>query len=165
MLRPPVSALHVTYTSLYDAPVQIRPQDTSRARQKPQGCSECACLHGGRGQADGQGKSSLNGRICEPSGADGPSHHQASEEASKILLAMKNLLYGTGDQEPQTELAALLAQEIYNHHLLLQMVTSLPKLEFEVRIAIFVFCAMIMPLIDTPPSLHIDTPPSRQRKM
>lgn len=50
---------------------------------------------------------------------------------------MKNLLYGTGEQEPQTEMAALLAQEIYNHHLLLQMVTSLPRLEFEVRPAIW----------------------------
>ncbi|KAL5476217.1 hypothetical protein EMCRGX_G026133 [Ephydatia muelleri] len=58
---------------------------------------------------------------------------KASEEASKILLAMKNLLYGTGEQEPQTEMAALLAQEIYNHHLLLQMVTSLPRLEFEAK--------------------------------
>ena len=133
-LHLPVSALRIDpKTSLCDASVQIGPQDSSGPRQKPQRCAERTGLHRGRGQKDGQGKSleQRGPELC-PSRAGGHVHCQASEEASKILLAMKNLLYGTGEQEPQTEMAALLAQEIYNHHLLLQMVTSLPKIEFEV---------------------------------
>ena len=38
------------------------------------------------------------------------------------------------DQEPQTEVAAQLAQEFYNHDLPLHLVTNLGKLEFEVSI-------------------------------
>ncbi len=45
---------------------------------------------------------------------------------------MKTILYGTETQEPQTELAAQLAQEYYNHDMLLHLVKSLHKLDFEV---------------------------------
>jgi calcium binding protein 39 len=45
---------------------------------------------------------------------------------------MKNLLYGTDSQEPQTELAAQLAQEFYNHDMLLYLVQSMHRLDFEV---------------------------------
>ena len=45
---------------------------------------------------------------------------------------MKVLLYGTDTQEPQSELAAQLAQEFYNHDMLLLLVQSLHRLDFEV---------------------------------
>lgn len=45
---------------------------------------------------------------------------------------MKTILYGTETQEPQSELAAQLAQEFYNHDMLLHLVTNLQKLDFEV---------------------------------
>ena len=45
---------------------------------------------------------------------------------------MKTMLYGTDTQEPQTELAAQLAQEFYNHDMLLHQAKNLHKLEFEV---------------------------------
>jgi calcium binding protein 39 len=57
---------------------------------------------------------------------------KALEEVSKSLSAMKTMLYGTADQEPQTELIAQLAQEIYNSHLLLLLINGLEKLDFEV---------------------------------
>ena len=44
------------------------------------------------------------------------------------------LLYGSGDQEPQTELTAQLAQEFYNHDMLVHLVENLPRLEFEVSL-------------------------------
>ncbi|KAA0701779.1 Calcium-binding protein 39 MO25alpha [Triplophysa tibetana] len=43
---------------------------------------------------------------------------KASEEVSKCLLAMKDILYGTNEKEPQTEAVAQLAQELYNSGLL-----------------------------------------------
>ncbi|XP_070539186.1 calcium-binding protein 39-like [Ptychodera flava] len=58
---------------------------------------------------------------------------KASEDVSKTLIAMKNVLYGTGDQEPQTELVAQLAQEFYNLDLLLTLVTNLQKIDFEAK--------------------------------
>ena len=57
---------------------------------------------------------------------------QAADEAAKQLVAIKNLLYGSGEQEPQSELAAQLAQEFYNHDMLLHLVQNLHRLDFEV---------------------------------
>ena len=57
---------------------------------------------------------------------------QAADEAAKLLVSMKTMLYGTDTQEPQTELAAQLAQEFYNHDMLLHLAKNLHKLEFEV---------------------------------
>ena len=57
---------------------------------------------------------------------------QAADEAAKMLVAMKVMLYGTDSQEPQSELAAQLAQEFYNHDMLLLLVRNLHKLDFEV---------------------------------
>ena len=57
---------------------------------------------------------------------------QAADEAAKHLVSMKTMLYGTDTQEPQTELAAQLAQEFYNHDMLLHLAKNLHKLEFEV---------------------------------
>jgi len=45
---------------------------------------------------------------------------------------MKGILYGTGDQEPQTEMTASLAQEVYNNNIMLLLVENLTKVDFEV---------------------------------
>ena len=58
---------------------------------------------------------------------------QAAEEVAKHLQAMKAMLYGSGDQEPQTEVVAQLAQELYSSDMLLQLVDNLHRLDFEVR--------------------------------
>ncbi|UYV73185.1 CAB39L [Cordylochernes scorpioides] len=56
----------------------------------------------------------------------------AQEEVSKQLVVMKNMLYGTGDQEPQTDIVvAQLAQELYNSNLLLLFITHLHRIDFE----------------------------------
>ncbi|XP_064394711.1 calcium-binding protein 39-like [Halichondria panicea] len=58
---------------------------------------------------------------------------KAADESAKLIVSMKTILYGTETQEPQTELAAQLAQEFYNHDMLLNLVTSLHKLDFEAK--------------------------------
>lgn len=58
---------------------------------------------------------------------------KAADEAAKQLVAIKNLLYGSGEQEPQSELAAQLAQEFYNHDMLLHLVQNLHRLDFEAK--------------------------------
>ncbi|XP_031557489.1 calcium-binding protein 39-like [Actinia tenebrosa] len=56
---------------------------------------------------------------------------KALEEISKQFGAMKNILQGSGDQEPQTELVAQLSQEFYNNALFQQILDNLAKLDFE----------------------------------
>jgi len=51
---------------------------------------------------------------------------------SAQLAAVKSMLCGSGEVEPQTEVTAQLAQEIYNHNLLEQLITDLAKIDFEV---------------------------------
>lgn len=46
------------------------------------------------------------------------------------------MLCGTGDAEPQTELTAQLAQEVYNSSLLELLISNLAKIDFEVRFII-----------------------------
>lgn len=58
---------------------------------------------------------------------------QASEEVSKCLVAMKEILYGTNDKEPHTETVAQLAQELYNSGLLISLVENLQVIDFEVN--------------------------------
>eukprot|EP00048_Salpingoeca_helianthica_P022516 m.18704 g.18704 ORF g.18704 m.18704 type:complete len:327 (+) comp7425_c0_seq1:71-1051(+) len=53
------------------------------------------------------------------------------EEAAKMLVALQQALYGTPEAEPQAEVIAQIAQEIYGSHLLLLMIQALPKLDFE----------------------------------
>lgn len=60
-------------------------------------------------------------------------HIQATEEVSKSLVAMKEILYGTNEKEPQTEAVAQLAQELYNSGLLSTLVADLQLIDFEVR--------------------------------
>lgn len=58
---------------------------------------------------------------------------QASEEVSKCLVSMKEILYGSNDKEPHTETVAQLAQELYNSGLLMALVENLQVIDFEVR--------------------------------
>lgn len=66
-----------------------------------------------------------------------PHFLQATEEVSKNLVAMKEILYGTNEKEPQTEAVAQLAQELYNSGLLSTLVADLQLIDFEVRKLIF----------------------------
>lgn len=59
---------------------------------------------------------------------------QLQEDVSKNLQAMKQVLYGSQDSEPQTELVAQLAHETYNLHLIPLIVNNLAKFDFEVSI-------------------------------
>lgn len=57
---------------------------------------------------------------------------KAQEDVSKNLVLVKNMLYGTSDQEPQTEIVlAHLAQELYNSNLLFLLIQNLQKIDFE----------------------------------
>lgn len=64
---------------------------------------------------------------------------QATEEVSKSLVAMKEILYGTNEKEPQTEAVAQLAQELYNSGLLSTLIADLQLIDFEVRLNVFFF--------------------------
>lgn len=58
---------------------------------------------------------------------------QAQEEVSKNLLLIKNMLYGTSDSEPQTDIVlAQLSQELYNSGLLVLLIHNLARVDFEV---------------------------------
>ncbi|XP_036055684.1 calcium-binding protein 39-like isoform X2 [Onychomys torridus] len=56
---------------------------------------------------------------------------KASEEVSKSLQAMKEILCGTNDKEPPTEAVAQLAQELYSSGLLVTLVADLQLIDFE----------------------------------
>ncbi|XP_048744657.1 protein Mo25-like [Ostrea edulis] len=58
---------------------------------------------------------------------------KATEDVSKNLSAIKTILYGAGDQEPQSELVAQLSQEMYNTHMLPTLVQQLHRIDFEGR--------------------------------
>eukprot|EP00123_Amoebidium_parasiticum_P008467 comp18827_c0_seq1/m.20818 comp18827_c0_seq1/g.20818 ORF comp18827_c0_seq1/g.20818 comp18827_c0_seq1/m.20818 type:complete len:357 (-) comp18827_c0_seq1:733-1803(-) len=58
---------------------------------------------------------------------------KALEEISKYLQQMKIILYGDGETEPNKELVAQLAQEVYNSDLLLLLINNLAKFEFEAK--------------------------------
>ncbi|XP_016060940.1 PREDICTED: calcium-binding protein 39-like isoform X2 [Miniopterus natalensis] len=56
---------------------------------------------------------------------------KASEEVSKSLQAMKEILCGTNDKEPPTETVAQLAQELYSSGLLVTLIADLQLIDFE----------------------------------
>ncbi|SCZ96773.1 BZ3500_MvSof-1268-A1-R1_Chr4-1g06706 [Microbotryum saponariae] len=58
---------------------------------------------------------------------------KASEDMSKNLFQMKLLLYGDGENEPQPELIAQLAQEVYAKDILQLLVLHIWRFEFEAR--------------------------------
>jgi len=53
------------------------------------------------------------------------------EDVAKHLQLMKNVLYGAGDLEPQTELVAQLAQEVYSTNLIPALIANMCKIDFE----------------------------------
>lgn len=57
---------------------------------------------------------------------------QASEDVCKTLQSIKIMLYGTPEQEPQTEHVSQLAMEMYQNNMLLMLVQQLNRIEFEV---------------------------------
>ena len=60
---------------------------------------------------------------------------KAQEDVSKNLVLIKNMLYGTSDAEPQTDIiVAQLAQELYNSNLLLLLIQNLNRIDFEVSL-------------------------------
>ncbi|EDO40951.1 predicted protein [Nematostella vectensis] len=71
----------------------------------------------------------LNALNKEPQGSK--KAEKALEDVGKQLSAMKVILQGSGDQEPQTELIAQLAQEFYNSHLFEPLLNNLHRLDFE----------------------------------
>ncbi|GAA5868393.1 hypothetical protein JCM8547_002178 [Rhodosporidiobolus lusitaniae] len=58
---------------------------------------------------------------------------KASEDISKYLFQMKVLLYGDGENDPQPEIIAQLAQEVYANDLLQILVLHIWRFEFEAR--------------------------------
>ncbi|KAI5474724.1 calcium binding protein 39 [Pseudohyphozyma bogoriensis] len=64
-------------------------------------------------------------------GAEG--RRKASEDISKNLYQMKLLLYGDGETEPQPEIIAQLAQEVYANDILQLLILHIWRLEFEAR--------------------------------
>jgi len=59
---------------------------------------------------------------------------KAQEDVSKNLVLIKNMLYGTSDSEPQTDIVvAQLSQELYNSGLLVMLIHNLSRVDFEVR--------------------------------
>ncbi|KAJ0062597.1 hypothetical protein NL108_018286, partial [Boleophthalmus pectinirostris] len=71
-------------------------------------------------------KENLNILVKQEKKAD-----KASEEVSKCLVSMKEILYGSNDKEPHTETVAQLAQELYTSGLLLSLVEHLQLIDFE----------------------------------
>jgi calcium binding protein 39 len=63
----------------------------------------------------------------------GEGKRKVSEEISKTLFQMKAILYGDGENEPQPEIVAQLAQEVYNHDILQLLVLHIWRFEFEAK--------------------------------
>ncbi|KAI8071283.1 calcium binding protein 39-like protein [Gongronella butleri] len=61
---------------------------------------------------------------------DGPDRRKASEDVSKYLVAMKNVIF---ESEPNPDLVAQLAQEVYSNDLLQLMILNIQKFEFEAK--------------------------------
>jgi calcium binding protein 39 len=58
-------------------------------------------------------------------------YEKIAEDVTKCIGGIKNILYGTNDQEPQTEVIAQLAQEIYNANLIKIMIDNIYRVDFE----------------------------------
>ncbi|CAO1612812.1 unnamed protein product [Parajaminaea phylloscopi] len=61
------------------------------------------------------------------------SRRKAGEEVTKSLFQMKVILYGDGENEPQAEQVAQLAQEVYTQDALQLLVSNIWRFEFEAR--------------------------------
>jgi calcium binding protein 39 len=58
-------------------------------------------------------------------------YEKIAEDVTKCISGIKNILYGTNEQEPQTEVIAQLAQEIYNANLIKIMIDNIYRVDFE----------------------------------
>ena len=58
-------------------------------------------------------------------------YEKIADDVTKCIGGIKNILYGTNDQEPQTEVIAQLAQEIYNANLIKIMIDNIYRVDFE----------------------------------
>ena len=67
------------------------------------------------------------------SSSSSESKRKAVEEISKTLCQIKTILFGDGDADPQPELVAQLAQEVYSHDVLQLLVAHIAKFEFEAK--------------------------------
>lgn len=54
------------------------------------------------------------------------------EEVSKSLAAIKTILYGSGEQEPQTDNVTKLALDFYHNDMIFFLIDNLHKVDFEV---------------------------------
>ncbi|VDP26150.1 unnamed protein product [Soboliphyme baturini] len=67
------------------------------------------------------------------------------EDAARHLQAMKTVLYGSNDSEPQTELIAQLAQETYTTGLIPLLINNFTKFDFEATLlAVCVTCHLLI---------------------
>ncbi|KAG0168185.1 Calcium-binding protein 39 [Apophysomyces sp. BC1034] len=64
---------------------------------------------------------------------DGSDKRKATEDVSKYLVYMKNILYGEDDAEPSPDQVAQLAQEVYSNDILQLLVDHIQKFEFEAK--------------------------------
>ncbi|KAJ9479786.1 Protein HYM1 [Pseudozyma hubeiensis] len=86
--------------------------------------------------ASGAGSSSSSGITSSGSSGGGSSSEakrKAVDEISKTLCQIKAILFGDGDADPQPELVAQLAQEVYSHDVLQLLVAHISKFEFEAK--------------------------------
>lgn len=66
-------------------------------------------------------------------GVSGEGKRKAGEEVSKNLFQIKFILYGDGENEPQPDQVAQLAQEVYNNDVLQLLVQNIWRFEFEAK--------------------------------
>ncbi|KAF9960444.1 mo25 protein [Mortierella alpina] len=64
---------------------------------------------------------------------DGPEKRKATEDVSKILVAIKTMLYGDSENDPAPETVAQLAGEVYSNNVLEILVNYIAKFEFEAK--------------------------------
>lgn len=88
--------------------------------------------HYSNGAASSSSSGSSSSGIAS-SGSSTEIKRKAVEEISKTLCQIKAILFGDGEADPQPELVAQLAQEVYAHDVLQLLVAHISKLEFEAK--------------------------------
>lgn len=66
-------------------------------------------------------------------GSSAEARRKAVDEISKTLSQVKTILFGEGDAEPQPELVAQLAQEVYSYDVLQLLVAHIGQFDFEAK--------------------------------
>ena len=79
------------------------------------------------------GSSAITSSNSSASTASSEAKRKAVDDISKTLCQIKAILFGDGDADPQPELVAQLAQEVYSHHVLQLLVAHIAKFEFEAK--------------------------------